>query len=159
MEPTIRPADEHDLAAIERIVADAYSVYLPRMGTKPGPMLADYPSVLASRRVDVLTEGGAVTGLIVLHREPDAMLLENVAVAPAAQGRGYGRRLLEHGERVAREAGCHVIRLYTHVTMVENLALYRRAGYVETGREDSDGFARVFLSKRLDGTPRGAGSS
>jgi ribosomal protein S18 acetylase RimI-like enzyme len=159
MEPTIRPAGPHDLAAIERIVSDAYSVYLPRMGTKPGPMLADYASVLASRRVDVLTDGGAVCGLIVLHRESDGMLLENVAVAPDTQGRGHGRRLLEHAERVARETGCRVIRLYTHVTMVENLELYRRAGYVETGRADSDGFARVFLSKRLDGTPRGAGSS
>jgi len=33
--------------------------------------------------------------------------------------------------------------------MVENLRLYARRGYVETGRESHDGFGRVFLTKRL----------
>ncbi|WP_395639914.1 GNAT family N-acetyltransferase [Pseudolysinimonas sp.] len=154
MGATIRPARQDDLAAIERIVHDAYRGYIPRMGTKPGPMLADYASVLATRLVDVVDDG-EILGVVVLDREADGMLLENVAVAPAAQGRGLGRMLIRHAEARAREAGCPTIRLYTHVTMVENLALYERVGYIETGRGDSEGFDRVFLSKRLDGSRNG----
>lgn len=149
MSATIRPAEPADLAAIERIVHDAYAGYLPRMGTKPGPMLADYAAVLATRRVDVVEADGEVLGLVVLHPERDGMLLENVAVAPDAQGRGLGGLLLAHAEQVARAGGCATIRLYTHVTMVENVARYRRAGYVETGRAETDGFDRIFLSKIL----------
>jgi len=149
MSPTIRAATPADRATIERIVHDAYVGYLPRMGAEPGPMRADYAAVLATRRVDVVEEDGAVVGLVVLEREPEGMLLENVAVAPEAQGRGLGRLLLDHAEAVARAAGCTAIRLYTHVTMVENIARYARAGYLETGRADADGFDRVFMAKSL----------
>ena len=38
----IRPANIADLAAIERIVSDAYRVYIERIGKPPGPMLDDY---------------------------------------------------------------------------------------------------------------------
>jgi hypothetical protein len=33
--------------------------------------------------------------------------------------------------------------------MTENLALYARLGYEEDERRREDGFARVFMSKRL----------
>ena len=41
------------------------------------------------------------------------------------------------------------LRLYTHETMVENIALYARTGWAETGRAEQNGFARVFFSKPL----------
>lgn len=148
MSAIIRPATPADLPAIERIVHDAYVGYLPRMGREPGPMRADYAAVLATRRVDVAVDGDLV-GVVVLEHESDGMLLENVAVAPAAQGRGLGRMLIAHAEQVARAAGCTRIRLYTHVTMVENIALYGRLGFGETGRADDEGFDRVFFSKTL----------
>jgi hypothetical protein len=33
--------------------------------------------------------------------------------------------------------------------MLSNIALYARLGYVETDRRVEDGFARVFMAKRL----------
>jgi hypothetical protein len=41
------------------------------------------------------------------------------------------------------------MRLYTHQTMTENIALYARTGWVETGRGEQDGFARVFFKKEV----------
>ena len=41
------------------------------------------------------------------------------------------------------------LRLLTHQTMLSNIALYARLGYVETDRRVEDGFARVFMAKRL----------
>ena len=49
----------------------------------------------------------------------------------------------------ARAVGHDRVRLYTHVSMVENQRLYERLGYVETRRGHEDGLARVFYEKPL----------
>ena len=41
------------------------------------------------------------------------------------------------------------LRLYTHETMTENIALYTRLGFAETGRGHDAGYDRVFMTKRL----------
>jgi hypothetical protein len=38
--------------------------------------------------------------------------------------------------------------------MVENIALYRRLGFVETSRVHEKGFARVYMTKRLSTAAR-----
>lgn len=144
-----RLATPADRPAIESIVRDAYSPYIGRIGRPPGPMSDDYAMLIGDGRVYVVDEAGAIVGLVVLVPEPDAMLLHNVAVAPAARGTGVGRSLLEYAERSARAAGYRAIRLYTHEMMTENLALYRRIGYAETHRAEEMGLKRVFMVKPL----------
>jgi ribosomal protein S18 acetylase RimI-like enzyme len=149
----IRAAGPDDRAAIEAIVAAAYGVYVPRMGRKPGPMLDDYGALIGHGRVHVFAQDGVVDGVVVLIPEAKAMLLDNVAVRPAAQGRGVGRALLAFAEAQARKAGYAAIRLYTHETMVENIALYQRIGFVETHRGEEGGFRRVYMRKPLGPAP------
>jgi len=83
----------------------------------------------------------------VLLAELDHLLLDNVAVDPAAQGTGLGRALIAFAEAEARRRGYAEMRLYTHETMTENIALYSRTGWTETGRGEQNGFARVFFRK------------
>jgi ribosomal protein S18 acetylase RimI-like enzyme len=97
----------------------------------------------------VIEEGGAIAGMIVLLPGPDHLLLDNIAVAPARQGSGLGRRLLAFAEAEAVRRGCREIRLYTHQTMTENQSLYAAIGYQETGRGSEAGNDRVFMRKRL----------
>ena len=52
-------------------------------------------------------------------------------------------------EEEARRRGHRVIELYTNEVMVENIALYRRLGYVETGRKQVAGYDRVYMRKTL----------
>ena len=151
MMSSIRSAVLDDLAAIEAIVADAYSPYIPRMAQKPGPMLDDYAALIAAGQVHVCVQDGAVIGLLVLVAEVDSMLLDNVAVSLAARGKGVGTKLLDFAEATARRAGSAVIRLYTHETMVENVAIYLRRGYRETHRGPERGFRRVYMEKALVG--------
>ena len=146
---TIEPARPEDAAAVAACVNAAYARYVPRMGVKPAPMLADYPAEIAAGRVHVLREGGALCGLIVLIAEPDHLFIENVAVDPAAQGHGFGRRLLDFAEAEARRLGLPELRLYTNELMTENIGLYTHLGYVEVDRRLSDGYRRVFMVKRL----------
>lgn len=146
---TVRPAVPEDLSRIREIVDAAYSPYVARMGTRPGPMLDDYAARIRDGEAWVLVAEGRVAGVLVLVLEPDALLLDNVAVAPEAHGRGYGRRLVAVAEAEAVRRGRRRLRLYTHETMVENVALYARLGFVETGRGVQNGFRRIFMEKTL----------
>jgi ribosomal protein S18 acetylase RimI-like enzyme len=89
--------------------------------------------------------------------EPEALLIENVAVDPVFQRRGFGRILLAHAEGVARRAGLGSVRLYTHRLMATNIALYERLGYAVTTRDNHEGRPVVHLAKALvnrgDGSP------
>jgi ribosomal protein S18 acetylase RimI-like enzyme len=146
----IRPATAADRVAIETIVTEAYSIYIERIGKPPGPMLDDYAALIAAGAVNVLEEpAGTIAGIIVLLPKPDHLLLDNIAVSRERQGGGLGRRLIAFAEGEARRLGYHEVRLYTHETMTENVALYTRLGFVETGRGRDAGYDRVFMTKGL----------
>ncbi len=153
MSGRIRPATPADLSAIAAIVAAAYAIYIPRIGREPGPMGDDHAAHMAQDHTHVLEGDGGIEGLVVLVPEADAMLLDNIAVSPQAQGRGAGRALLAFAERHAIAAGCATLRLYTHQAMTENIALYTRLGFVETHRAVEHGFPRVFMAKALGAPP------
>ena len=100
----IRPAVAADAAGIRELTRAAYAKWVTLIGREPLPMQADYEQALREHEIDLLTIGGDLAGLIetILHR--DHLWIENVAVAPERQGRGYGRLLLAHAERRATEA-------------------------------------------------------
>jgi ribosomal protein S18 acetylase RimI-like enzyme len=146
----IRRAEPRDRATVETIVYDTYAHYIARIGKKPGPMLDDYAALIGTGAVSVLDEpDGAIAGIIVLLPQSDHLLLDNIAVRNDRQGQGLGRRLIAFAEAEARRLGYKELRLYTHVTMTENIALYTRLGFVETGRGEDAGYERVFMTKRL----------
>ena len=146
---SIRRATTADLPAIRQLITDAYEKYIGRIRRPPAPMTADYAAALEHSRVWVLEDGDAIVGALVTEDRGDHLLLETVAVAPGAQGSGYGRLLLERAERDAVELGVTEVRLYTNEAMTENLSFYPRHGYRETGRAVQDGFRRVFFSKTV----------
>jgi GNAT superfamily N-acetyltransferase len=145
----IRPADAADLPDIERIVRDAYTKYIERIGKPPGPMLDDYAAHVRTHTAWVLERDGDGAGVIVLLPEDDHLLLDNVAVDPAHAGRGLGRALMDFAEAEARRRGYSELRLYTHQKMTENVAMYHHLGWEETGRGEQAGYARVFFRKPL----------
>lgn len=140
------PAD-HD--AVVALVNSAYEKYIPRIGRKPMPMTVDYADLIARQEVYVLENAGAFDGILVLEHEGDGILLENIAVAPHAQGRGVGKQLLQWLDAFTRAQGLDHIVLYTHEKMVENISIYTHMGYVETERRQENGFKRVFMRKDL----------
>src|SRR5262249_44823750 len=132
---------------ITRIVTDAYTKYIDRIGKPPGPMLDDYAAHIRNHAAWVIERDGAIAGLIVLLPEDDHLLLDNVAVDPALHGQGIGRTLMRFAEKEASRRGYRELRLYTHVTMTENLAMYPALGWQETGRGEQSGYQRVFFRK------------
>jgi len=157
-EMAVRPrqATIDDLPSIERLNAAAYAIYGDRMNRLPAPVVHDYaPEVeagmawLIGERGQPCESGEPPAGVIVLIPDGDSLLIENIALAPAAQGRGLGRRLMEFAERQAAGLGFSLLTLYTNEVMVENIAIYTRLGYHETARRLVDGYQRVYMEKRL----------
>ena len=108
---------------------------------------------------------GALAGLVETILRPDHLWIENVAVAPGQQGKGFGRLLLDHAEHRAVQAGCPEIRLLTNQAFAANLELYARRGYSIDRTEPFRGGTTVHMSKRIEppearaGATAGAGSS
>jgi ribosomal protein S18 acetylase RimI-like enzyme len=150
-ESRIRVATGADVPAIADIVDQAYRHYIGRIGKPPGPMRDDYAARVSEGVVWVLEKDATIVGIIVLLPAPDHLLLDNIAVSPAHQGLGLGRRLLAFAEAEALQRGYREIRLYTHQTMVENQRLYASLGFEETGRAAEAGYDRVFMRKPLRG--------
>jgi ribosomal protein S18 acetylase RimI-like enzyme len=144
---TLRPAVATDLVALRAVAVAAYQGYVPRIGRQPAPMMADYAQAVHEGVVWVAVDDDVVVGLAVFLPRPDHLLLDNIAVSPSAQARGVGTRMMALAEDQARRHGVSEVRLYTNEAMTENLAYYRRRGYVETHRAEQDGFRRVFFRK------------
>lgn len=146
----IRKATASDEAEIRACAEQAYARYVPLIGRKPAPMVADFAAQIASGIVHVATdEDGRFQGFIVFDVEDDHVFLENVAVLVNAAGRGIGKALIAYCETAARQQGLRAVHLYTNEKMTDNLSIYPKLGYVEVDRRSEDGFSRVYFEKIL----------
>lgn len=142
-----RLAGPQDLPTVTDLNAAAYAKYADRMDHPPGPVQHGYSPEIAASQVWLV--GEPPVAVIVLVPAGDHLVINDIAVHPDAQNRGIGRQLMEFAERQAIAAGFSLVTLYTHETMVENIAFYARLGYRETERRTDDGFRRVFMAKPL----------
>ncbi|TGV12537.1 GNAT family N-acetyltransferase [Mesorhizobium sp. M8A.F.Ca.ET.173.01.1.1] len=148
-----RPAEPADAAAITDIVRAAYARWVPVIGREPLPMRADYDKAVAEHPFDLAVEDGRIVGMIETLLADDHLWVENVCVAPQAQGRGIGRLLLERVETKARAAGRAELRLLTNGAFEANVSLYRKLGYTIDREEPFLNGTTVYMSKRLVGCP------
>jgi ribosomal protein S18 acetylase RimI-like enzyme len=143
----IRKAVQTDLVQIKSCAAAAYSMYIERIGKRPAPMVADFAASIEKQNLYVLQDAEQVCGFVVFYQRDDHFHLENLAVDPAFQRRGFGARLIGFVEQQVRAAGYGRIELYTNVKMTENLEVYPRLGYREFDRRHEQGFDRVYFEK------------
>ncbi|MEE7451038.1 GNAT family N-acetyltransferase [Methylobacterium radiotolerans] len=139
----VRRGGPADAEAIRALVAAAYTKWIPVIGRLPIPMRADYAQALRDHRFDLLVAGPDLAGLIETRTEADHLLVVNVAVHPAFQGRGFGSRLMGRADAVAAEAGLARLRLYTNKKYTANLRLYGALGYRVEREELYDGPGRT----------------
>jgi ribosomal protein S18 acetylase RimI-like enzyme len=142
-------ASDQDAPAITALVRAAYEHYEPLIGRTPLPMLTDYAVAVREHNVWVAEDGGRLVGVLELDLRDDHLWIENVAVAPDQQGRGFGRQLLRHAEDEARRQGCREIGLLTNERYAANIAMYTRYGYRETHRQPHLGTDLVYFRKTL----------
>ncbi|MGY5800883.1 GNAT family N-acetyltransferase [Rhizobium hainanense] len=146
---SLRAATDADVDAVRALTREAYGKWVPVIGREPLPMTVDYAEAVRKHRIDLVEADGELVALIEMVPGEDHLLIENIAVSPRHQGRGIGRKLLDHAEHVAATLGLKDIRLYTNKRFAENVQLYLKYGYTIDREEPlEDGFL-VHMSKNI----------
>lgn len=146
----LRRAEPADAEAIGALTREAYAKWVPLIGRQPLPMTIDYAEALKAHRFDLLHVGEDLAALIETVADEDQLLVVNVAVRPACQGRGLGVRLMALAEQIAADAGLSGVRLYTNQRFAANIALYASLGYRIDREEALNGGVAVHMSKRIE---------
>lgn len=149
---SFRRAGAADVGTVAAITDAAYAKWVPIIGRKPKPMVADHTAAIRDHIVELASLDGKIVGLIELIPAADHLLLENIAIDPAAQGQGIGRRLMRRVEERAVEMGFSLVRLYTNQAFAANLDFYRHLGYAIEREESFKGGIIVHFVKMV--TPR-----
>jgi GNAT superfamily N-acetyltransferase len=145
----LRRAGQADADAVRDLTRSAYAKWVPLIGREPLPMTADYEQAVREHMIDLLLLDDQLVALIETVDKADHLLIANVAVAPPFQGRGFGRLLLAHAERLAASLGLRELRLYTNQRFVSNIELYRRSGFAIDREEPFRGGFIIHMSKRV----------
>ncbi len=82
-------------------------------------------------------------GCVFCKPEPDCLYIGKLAVAPANQGKGIGRSLLNAAIACAAARGLPSLRLQTRIELLENHAVFAAWGFVKTGEHSHPGYDRV----------------
>jgi DNA-binding MarR family transcriptional regulator len=85
----------------------------------------------------------------VKHHPAGPSEIKRMWVAESARGLGIARRLLAELETCAVQSGASTARLETNRALVEAIALYRSAGYVEVPPFNDEPFAHHWFEKQL----------
>lgn len=152
----MRRARPDEADAVGALVEAAFARHIAAVGCRPAPMDDDHAARIAAGEQYVSDAedgggggGGGLASSIVLVDAGDHLVVNNVAVSPAHQGRGLGRALLAFAEDEARRRGYGEVRLHTNAAMADNLVMYPRLGYTEVARETQGGFHRVLFVKAV----------
>ena len=122
----IRTANRDDLDFVIQCANAAYALYVPRIGRKPMPMVADFAAELARDHLEILQCEGEPVGYLVSFAQKDHLFIENVALHPDHQGGGLAGQLFAQLERRARSSNwphlnsipmkkCRKTLAYTHI--------------------------------------------
>lgn len=131
----LRRATLADAATIRDLTRSAYAKWVPLIGREPRPMTVNYDKAVIDHIIDLYETDGDVVALVEVVPHEQYLLIENIAVRPAQQGKRIGGLLLNHAENIARSLHLAELRLYTNAAFVSNMEFYSRRGFQEFGRE------------------------
>jgi ribosomal protein S18 acetylase RimI-like enzyme len=97
-------------------------------------------------------QGRAVGYLSVMDFDENTMEVLNLGTDPDVQGKGYGKKMMEYAEQLAKEGGKNKIRLVTNVKNNQAVGFYKAIGYSiikEAENYYGDGETRYIFEKNL----------
>lgn len=122
-------------ADIPRVVECAAAIaHAPRYFRSTWEAMLDTDAVPLRLALVATNNAGGVHGFAVVSIVPPQAELESIAVAKISQRQGIGSRLLKEILQEIRWAGVQQLGLEVRESNQPAIALYRRAGFRETGR-------------------------
>jgi GNAT superfamily N-acetyltransferase len=95
-----------------------------------------------ARGGEVWVIGAPPVACIFLTPKPGVLYLGKLAVAETERGKGHARRLVDVATERAWALGLPVLELQSRIELIENHAIFRKLGFVQTGATAHPGFDR-----------------
>ncbi|MFN8507562.1 MAG: GNAT family N-acetyltransferase [Dehalococcoidia bacterium] len=157
---TIRRAKVEEAAAVTAVINAAYVV---EAYFKVHPERTDQAEIahrIATEHVMVAEAGGSIAGAVVVNTTAPEGHFGMLSVAPAHQGRGIARELVDTAERLCREGGCASVAIEVVHLRTELFPFYEKLGYAVYGmapfpvpEQLSQPVHFLLMSKSLAATP------
>jgi GNAT superfamily N-acetyltransferase len=133
----LRSAAPDDVSAIVTLVNSAFEV--ERFFKDGDRTNADQvKQMMAEGTFLLLSDGDSLLACVYVTLNGERAYIGLLAVEPAGQKKGIGKRMMREAESYARAAGSKFADLRTVDLRTELLPIYRSLGYVETGTESAD---------------------
>jgi GNAT superfamily N-acetyltransferase len=130
--PRLRIAEAADAEAIARLINAAFQV--ERFFLDADRItIEEVRSRLATGKFILATENDALAGCVYVEFRDERAYVGLLAVDPARQRSGLGKRLMSAAEDHCRGEGCHSVDLRIVNLRRELPPFYRKLGYVENG--------------------------
>ena len=130
--PRIRIAAAADVELLARLINAAFVVEQPFIeGERIDP--AGVREYMKKGKFLVAEDAAGLEGCVYVELRGELGYLGLLGVAPARQGTGLGRKLMDAAEKYFREAGCWAIDLRTISPRTPLPAFYEHMGYKRTG--------------------------
>jgi ribosomal protein S18 acetylase RimI-like enzyme len=132
----VRWAGIADRAAVVKVLQRAFADY-DGMHPPPGALGETEASVRAHLDLGPIALAfieGAPVGAMFIERKGDALFLSRVSVVPEKRGSGITARMVALAEEEACREGVRALTLRVREVLAQNLALFQRLGFRETGR-------------------------
>jgi putative acetyltransferase len=142
--------------AIAEILRDAFAEFGADY-TPEAFAIVTPPADEIARRFDegpiwVAVKDGEIVATVSAVPEPEWLYIRSMAVLPAVQGLGLGRRLLEAVETYAIENGFDRLFLYTTYFSSDAIRLYEKNGFKrgrDTGADEWYGTPGLAMEKKI----------
>ena len=143
----VRPAarDFSDWESVLKLILDAFAYMGPRIDPPSSALRLTPKSVQAHAEGGALLlahRGSDVVGCLFLHQKNDALYIGKLAISPAHQRTGIGRKLVDAARDEARLRGIGMLELETRIELTENHAAFARMGFIKTAETSHEGFDR-----------------
>ena len=130
--PRIRMAVPEDVAPLARLINAAFVVEQPFIeGERIDP--AGVREYMQKGKFLVAGDAAGLAGCVYVELRGERGYLGLLGVAPARQGTGLGRKLMDAAENYFRAAGCLAIDLRIISPRTPLTAFYEHMGYSQTG--------------------------
>ena len=157
----IRSAGIEDIALLTHIIRDSFRDVATRFSLTP-ENCPTHPSFITGERLESAFERGTLFFLAECADGPCGCVameaanakvryLERLGVLPAYRGRGYGKRLVEHIVREARETGAGSLEIGVIADQEDLRDWYAELGFEEKARKSFDHlpFEVLFMAYTL----------
>lgn len=130
--PRIRMAAAEDVEPLARLINAAFVVEQPFIeGERIDP--AGVREYMKKGKFLVAEDAMGLTGCVYVELRGPLGYLGLLGVAPARQGKGVGRKLMDAAENYFRSAGCRAIGLRIISPRIPLPVFYEHLGYSQTG--------------------------